>query len=1139
MLWSRRFGGATRGLYVVASLAFVLTATAVVGAQQGPWKIVTVRSPMTGTARPALEGSAIVMPKPGVAPAQMGALINGMGAKIVHPLMHGRMFVVQLAPNADMQQGMDRIMGSGLAQIVEPNGIMVAYGAPRGAAASPLDRIAALPNDPMWDQQWGPQKINCPDAWDIQKGNPNVTIAIVDTGIDYLTSDLAGHTWTNAGEVAGDGIDNDNNGYVDDVYGWDFADNDNDPRTTGTDPVYVHGSHCAGIASADTDNGIGIAGVCWFARNMAVRVLGPQGGLDSWIIDGITYAVDNGADVINMSLGPPVPSYSAAYQPPIDAAFDAGVTVVCAAGNSDWEITTNPSSWFSPVCNDGNDPSTENHVLGVMATDVDDIRADFSNYGDAYTMMDICAPGVDILSTLPGDVYERWDGTSMACPHAVGAAALLVAQIGRNPAAIIEQIRDGALNIDDLNPLYAGKLGMGRLDVVAALGVDKPPAPATAVNAFDTANDEGGSITITWRRSADDGGGRNDVIGYELWRGVQPDPATAVFTRIADRTALPPRSSGYIDDTVTDGLPYYYFVRTFDASNHVDSTVAGPASSRDDAAPPPVDNLVAQDTQADNGRSITLSWVGYPGAPDITKFRVYRSESKFSDVTEDGVTLLLPEIDKPLARNYVDKAADPNADPSDPKAQPLDQTDYWYAVSAIDEADNEITAVTAAGPARCAPNLSITFSYGLRMITIPAEPIDPRPMAVLGLTDPTEADFARYDPLTQSYHVLAQAPDDPFLSIVPGRAYWLNRDIPTFIGVGGRVVDDPEYEVMIDQGWSQVGSPYDADYPFEGILVRDTFGTDTPITASNDVRKYGWRYDAFQRSYKLVSPLLPGADTKLPKREGMWLYAEVPGVKLVFANNVTVPAEAAAATPAKLDGWQIQLIARTADAADTDNFLGVTSQASAIGRIVGPPAAASGGVDLFFTAGGTDRLAADLRKTLGARAKWNVVVECAAAGTPVELSWPDLTTLPNDLRPVLKDLTTGRSVYMRTAAGYTYKSRAADEQRKFTITCPEAGAGELVLAQVAAAPVNAGGVELTYTLARPANVTVQVRNIAGRAVATLPAPNGQVGLNRVLWNGRSAAGQGVPNGQYLICITAVAQDNGEIASAVAAVTLQR
>ncbi|MBM3501532.1 MAG: hypothetical protein FJX74_22995, partial [Armatimonadetes bacterium] len=665
------------------------------------------------------------------------------------------------------------------------------------------------------------------------------------------------------------------------------------------------------------------------------------------------------------------------------------------------------------------------------------------------------------------------------------------------------------------------------LDIV---DTQAPLAPAS-ITAADTPGDNGGSVTVGWSRSGDDGRGANDVVGYDVQRaGDAAGPFTTVATQPAGTTA-------YLDTDVTDGLSYWYKVVCEDSAGLTSETkVGGPAIPRNDSSPPAIDNLVAQDTQADNGRSITLSWVGYASVSDLARFRVYRGPAAFTSITEDGVEFL-GEIASAGARSYIDKAQDPDADPTEPEALPLDQTDYWYAVTALDIVGNAITTVTPTGPVQCAPNLSLSYSYNLRMITVPADPIEPGPMDVFGFTDPTTESFARYDPATQAYHTIATAPDDPFLTIVPGRAYWLDRDVPSFIGVGGRLVDEAETAVPLGQGWNQVGSPYDADYLFEGILVRDQLGTDTPITASNLVRKYGWRYDGFARSYRLLSPVLTGAEPTLPRREGMWIYATAPGLSLVFQNNVGVVGETVAAEREPLDGWQLQLIASTADGADLDNYLGATGQAEALGAIVSPPPVGSG-VDLYFTNRGAERLAADLRKSVGPQAKWAVTVECGPADADVELMWPDMMGVPPTVRPILTDLATGRSVYMRTAASYTYRSREAGERRKFEIACAGAEA-PLVIGQLAATPVRSGGLELTYALPRAADVTIEVRNVAGRVVTTLPTAGGQPGLNRVLWNGQSAGGQGVPNGRYLVVVKAAAQDNGETAQAVRAITLDR
>jgi subtilisin family serine protease len=1126
---------------LVAILALLLTVPAGSAPINAP--IVKVRSPMTGQMVDAFQGHILLLPRPGVTPAQMDALNRQMGAVSARPLAHGMVYAVELRPTVNMATAMNRYLRSPLIKAAEPNGPVIPYGSPVKPARVPKDGPKAVPNDPYWSQQWGPQIIECEAAWDFEKGDPSIVIAVLDTGTDYTHEDLTNHMYRNPDEIPGNGIDDDGNGYIDDVYGWDFYDNDADPApdmSTG-DPSQGHGTHVSGTAAADTDNGIGVAGVAWNGSLMAVRVLGPAAGSWDIIIEGITYAADNGARVINMSLGPAMPYFLDTMQPPIDYAYSRGVVVVCAEGNSYYEITTDRSTWFSPVCNDGLDPSVDNHVLGVMATDSSDIKADFSNYGDAYKLCDVCAPGVDIWSTFPGNGYEgppTWSGTSMASPHGAGLAALVLAQTGTTDAgAVIEQIRATAVNIDSVNPGYGGKLGTGRISAAAAVGLDLPPGPASAVNAFDTPGDNGGSITITWKRSPDDGAGHNDVIGYEVWRGDTNDPATGNFA-IVPGGAVPPGTASFRDQdpNLINGHAYYYYIMTKDKSSAVRSTnVAGPAVPRDDLAPAPITDLIARDHPADDGRAIDVIWTGYEVTPDLAGFRVYRALEAFTDVSDTSVVTLIKQIDDPSATSYFDNKE--NTDRS--IGAPIDQTDYWYAVTTFDAVGNEIKVVEAAGPVRSAPNLNISFSSGLRLITLPAQPIDPTPMAVFNITDPAAISLARWDPLTGAYHALADNPDDPVLQMGPGLGFWLDRSITSYISTGGTLVKKPTYDVPIAYGWNMVGCPYNTDYPFKAIDVRDAFGTREHITASDRVRKYGWRYDAAGRTYRLVSPLLPGGDETLPAREAMWIYSFEPSLSLVF-ENLTSAAQVAEEQPAALDGWQVKLSARIAGAADTDNIIGVTPRAGSLGKIVGPPPLKAG-VDLYLISGrrSADRLAVDLRKSLAAGATWNVAVECQRPSAKVTISWPDLSRVPGNLRPILTDLATGQAVYMRTAGGYTYESRKAGETRRFTLRFDAATRGPL-LTQVAAQPIRAGGAEVLYTLARPVTkVRVEILNLAGRRVATVGPLEGTVGLNRTAWSGASSTGERVPNGRYVVRVTATAGDNGETATALVPVTIGR
>ena len=310
-----------------------------------------------------------------------------------------------------------------------------------------------VPNDPLYDstQKGYLSRLQVERAWDVTTGRSDIVIAVLDTGVEMSHPDLATGIWTNPGEIPGNGLDDDGNGFVDDVHGWDFADEDNDPSDD-----YWHGTHVAGIAAARTNNATGIAGMAGSATIMPVDVF--RGGIGTYadLIQAIVYAADNGAEVINMSLG--ALSYSRGEEAAVDYAWERGVVLVAAAGNN------------------GNDawhyPAAHAHVIGVAATDSYDRRASFSSFGPFVA---VSAPGVAVISSTLGNRYGLGSGTSMATPHVSGLAALI---LSRNPTltneevrAIIESTADdlGALGWD---PFY----GFGRINAARALAA-VPPSP--------------------------------------------------------------------------------------------------------------------------------------------------------------------------------------------------------------------------------------------------------------------------------------------------------------------------------------------------------------------------------------------------------------------------------------------------------------------------------------------------------------------------------------------------------------------------------------------------------------------------------------------------------------------------------------
>ncbi len=299
---------------------------------------------------------------------------------------------------------------------------------PAVAAVQRAQPVQALgwPDDPGWGQQYGPAAIQAPQAWGMVTGSISVTLAVIDSGIDLVHPDLADRLVPGLTLVAGTATAQDDNG---------------------------HGTHVAGIAAADGGNAIGIAGINWGARLMPVKVLDSRGqGDDADVAAGIVWAVDHGADVINLSLGGPCPS--PVMELAVTYAYTMGVTVVAAAGNSGGPGVLCPAAFPT--------------VIAVAATTADNTRASFSTYGPE---VDLAAPGAVIYSTLwtpAGSGYGYKSGTSMAAPHVAGVAALLAGQPEfDSPDKIREALEATALDLGSL--CRDSYYGAGLVQAYAAL----------------------------------------------------------------------------------------------------------------------------------------------------------------------------------------------------------------------------------------------------------------------------------------------------------------------------------------------------------------------------------------------------------------------------------------------------------------------------------------------------------------------------------------------------------------------------------------------------------------------------------------------------------------------------------------------
>lgn len=371
-----------------------------------------------------------------------------------------------------------------------------------------------------------------------------------------------------------------------------------------------------------------------------------------------------------------------------------------------------------------------------------------------------------------------------------------------------------------------------------------------------------------------------------------------------------------------------------------------------------------------------------------------------------------------------------------------------------------------------------------------------------------------------------------------GRSFWLRTTAPLTVAVAGLPAPAEDFALEVVPGWNMLGNPFTEQVTF-GTAEVTTGGTTYDLDTSNlhgYTANYAWAYDNIGRSYRLISEVLPFAARTIREGQGVFFRSRVIGQLTLKrpTGALNVAKEQEPAAPPTEDNWTLRLAAEASGLADRDNFMGVSPQAAELNEVISPPIPEAG-VELCFTstqaegAAATSFVAPEVEKPT-----WEISVANAQPSSEVKLSWPDLTTLPNSVRPILTDLATGRSVYMRTTSSYGYQ--AGSQPRQFQISLAEDSV--VMLTSVTAIPAGQGA-EIVYALAAPAQVTVEVLNIAGRTVRVVNA--GQLaptGLNTVTWDGRNASGARVPGGIYLVRVTAQS-DIGQRAAVLRSLSLNR
>jgi subtilisin family serine protease len=415
----------------------------------------------------------LVKPNASATAAQVGAAHAAVNAKVHRQYPEIKNWqVLELPAGLDVKKAMEHYRRTGLFELVQPDYVV---------------HVLLAPNDPayqngtLWAMNNTGQNggtadadIDAPEAWDTRTAATNIIVAVIDTGVRYTHEDLAGNMWVNPGEIAGNGIDDDANGYVDDVHGINAITGAGDPWDD-----HFHGTHCSGTIGGIGNNGKGVAGVCWAVKIMGCKFLNAGGsGNTSDAIECINYARVKGAKIMSNSWGGG--PYDAALRDVIISARNAGIIFVAAAGNSGADSDVNPTY---PAAYD------VDNIVSVAATDRNDLLASFSNYG--LTSVDLGAPGVEIYSSYntSDSAYGTLSGTSMATPHVAGALALVAAQFpGQTYSQLIWRVLG---NVDAITSLDGKCATGGRLNVWNALTL----APRAIANF--TANPSSGEPPLT------------------------------------------------------------------------------------------------------------------------------------------------------------------------------------------------------------------------------------------------------------------------------------------------------------------------------------------------------------------------------------------------------------------------------------------------------------------------------------------------------------------------------------------------------------------------------------------------------------------------------------------------------------------
>jgi subtilisin family serine protease len=995
----------------------------------------------------------IITLKDGTLPAQLDEVLSEIGARLVKSLPVKNTYLVELVltrgEEPDVQQAVTRSASSSYVATAIPN----YYDYPCASALTEAPATRARPTDPMWIQQWDMRMINMERAWDITKGIPSVIVAVIDSGVSSSHPEFQGRL----------------------VFPRDTADGDDDANPSrNPDPDVQegvgHGTHVAGTIAAQGGNGLGIAGICWDnVKIMPIKAMPDDdiGLPHSAIIEGLEWAKNNGAHVVNMSIGGYI--YNPAYHNKLIELDNRGIIIVAAAGNS----------YPMPV----GYPAAYPEVMAVGSVGPTEEIAYYSCQGPEIALV---APGGDqryayadgVLSTVwtldGGDAYDHYQGTSMACPHVAGAAAMLLSA-GVPAAQVKSRLISGARppNVAAPNP---NAYGAGILDVYNSLA-----ASGTLIR---IAEPENGSVVDT----------------------------VAPRFRITYSNIVPESITVYLDyqDANNDGIPDDFAQSIVIGQDNINQYLAGSSQGVLEFTLP----LQWQD-------SLEVLDALSPGAHRIY-VRAQRDDGSSVPASARGVFFVTPYIvTGGLHLFSIPYPLDPDTRPEelfattsftlsrlDPEYEAMYGTyAVWNPLGGFDESPNKYawpstSAIGYTGLPRYTLKRGTAFwlrSSGDMPVNVATQSTSEE--CVIRLVGPTGG----VSDTRRGWNMFG----NPF----PFKVDWANvrltyqgRTLPVVEAAAAGWIRPNLFRYSSQSGYKFQTAPQGVLVPWEGHWVYAEVGS-----ADDDPR--GWLLMTIPPLHS--SSISRDATDVSSGRDRASSESEWRIRLSARSGNWTDSYNIAGVSPNAVDGYGPEDVMAPPPAPAPVSL-------SFIHRDWGDRSGA---------------YQADIKNSTGSSKVWEFEVNAAAANQEVTISWPDIGAVPKDVNLTLEDTSAGSKIYMRTRSSYSFDSGEGGI-RRFKMTAEPSSKGRLMITNVGVTRNRAGSVAISYSVTREARVEVRIRNAAGKHVKNLGGSSTRsAGIGTITWDSRSEDGQAVPAGAYLCEIVATGPD-GEVVKTVQPVLLK-